>query len=121
VQSCLPIEALCVNFGIFLQQEVDGGFASAVLQAAGDHEWGPARAVLDVRVEGFRVHEQLYNGEMIVGACPMDGEAGVIVSDLGDLCVCLQQEVRMGKLTKKQCGVEVTFRSDSTTLACRCQ
>jgi hypothetical protein len=47
---------------------------------------------LDVRVEGFRIHEQSDDGEVVVGACPVDGEARVIVDDLGELWVRLPQE-----------------------------
>jgi hypothetical protein len=47
---------------------------------------------LDVRVEGFRIHEQSDDGEVAVGACLVDGEARVIVDDLGELWVRLSRE-----------------------------
>ena len=85
----MATKALHVNVGVFLEQKVDDGFASAVLQAAGDHEWGPAGAILDVRVEGFRIYEQSDDGEVVVGACPVDGNARVIVNELSELWVRL--------------------------------
>ena len=92
MQRSLATEALHVNVGVFLEQKVDHGFAGAVLQATGNHKWGPAGAVLDVRIEEFRIYEQSDDWKVIVGACPVDGEARVIVDELSELWVRLPQE-----------------------------
>lgn len=51
-------------------------------------EGRPARAVGGVDVEVLGLHEGLYDGEMVVGYGPVEGQALVGVAEGGELGVC---------------------------------
>lgn len=78
VQRGLAGVGLCGDVGLFGQEEVEQGVA--VFDAGGDHEGGPARAVLSIDVEILALGEELDDGDVVVARGPVEGQAVVVIA-----------------------------------------
>ncbi|PSN72686.1 hypothetical protein BS50DRAFT_652819, partial [Corynespora cassiicola Philippines] len=82
MQGRLAGIVLLVHVCVLGKQQVNDGLS--VLARRRHHEGRPARGVRRVDVEGFELHKEGYDGEVVVGDGPVEGEAVVGVAEGGE-------------------------------------